>query len=409
MYRIIIGGEVKSHQQQFELIRKGGKNLTSTLFMIIICFGFISSCGSPKEQLIHQQIFTFGTLVDIAIWTDKTEKAKALIEQLNSDFERQHRDWHSSKKGSLLANVNQNLQQGKTATLDASIYELLKIATTFSIQSEGLFNPAIGQLVDLWHFDQLEHQSMDENIDSVKPPSKQQLQTLIDLRPSMTDLLLTEQLSAPQNTGQASLNSSLQLKSKNPAIKLDFGAFAKGYAVDQAVKTIRQSGFKHAMINAGGDIKVIGKKAGKFWNIGIRNPFYQQQTDFPVIASIKLKNNESIMTSGDYERFFIYQGKRYHHIIDPRNGYPANSFHSVTIVHDDAALADAAATAIFIAGPHDWQKIAIKMGIDQVMLMTQSSELIISSKLKPRLALRTEKMLNLNIKTKIVELNVIQD
>jgi len=224
----------------------------------------------------------------------------------------------------------------------------------------------------------------------------------------MKDLLIMEELPKQQTGGKESFNGIFKIESKNPAVKLDFGAFAKGYAVDQAIKTIRQAGFNHAMINAGGDIKVIGKKAEKSWNIGIRNPFYQQQTDFPVIASIELNNNESIMTSGDYERFFIHQGKRYHHIIDPRNGYPADSFHSVTIVHSNAALADAAATALFIAGPKEWKKIAQKMGIELVMLMTQSGELIITSKLKPRLVLKSEKMQSLKIKIKVIELDVKQ-
>jgi len=97
------------------------------------------------------------------------------------------------------------------------------------------------------------------------------------------------------------------------------------------------------------------------------------------------------MTSGDYERYFSYQGKHYHHIIDPRTGYPAQGFRSVTIVHNDAALADAAATAIFIAGPNKWKKIAQRMGIKQIMIMTKSGQLIISKQLNPRLSLRNQK------------------
>ena len=106
------------------------------------------------------------------------------------------------------------------------------------------------------------------------------------------------------------------------------------------------------------------------------------------------------MTSGDYERYFNYQGKRYHHIIDPRTGFPSDGFHSVTIVHNDAALADAAATALFIAGPKGWKKIAKKMAVDQIMLMTQANELIISEKLKPRLSIQ-----NKQLKTTVVNLD----
>jgi len=322
-------------------------------------------------------------LVDITIWTDKADKAKQLIQQLHGNFEHQHKQWHASNKGSSLAKINQQLQQGQTAVVDPDIYLLLKIAISYSIQSDGLFNPAIGQLVNLWHFDQFDQNSLTEKIDSIKPPEKHQIQALTSLQPSMSDLLFTEQA--------ANKKISQQLNSTNPAVKLDFGAFAKGYAVDQAIKHIRQAGFHHALINAGGDIKAIGKKGDKFWTIGIRNPLYQQQPENPVIASIKLGDNESIMTSGDYERYFSYQGKQYHHIIDPRTGYPAQSFRSVTILHSDAALADAAATAIFIAGPNKWKKIARKMGVEQIMIMTKSGQLIITKQLYPRLSLRNQK------------------
>ncbi len=360
--------------------------------MILIFALLLSSCSSPTHQLVQQQLFTFGTLVDISIWTDKPDKANLLIQQLSADFEHQHNEWHSSKKNSLLSKANQQLQQEQTATLDASLASLVKLAIKLSAQSEYLFNPAIGQLVDLWHFDQLDQQAVDEIVEAVLPPDKKQIQTLFDMLSSELDLVLTDQ--------QGSLHNSLQIRSKNPAVKLNLGAFAKGYAVDQAIKSIQQAGFNHALVNAGGDIKAIGKKGDKLWNIGIRNPFYQQQTDSPVLASIKLNNNESIMTSGDYERYFSYQGKRYHHIIDPRTGFPSDGFHSVTIVHKDAALADAAATALFIAGPKNWKKIAKKMAVDQIMLLTQSDELIISEKLKPRLSIQ-----NKQLKTTVVKLD----
>ncbi|MFK5986283.1 MAG: FAD:protein FMN transferase [Pseudomonadota bacterium] len=354
---------------------------------LIFVISLISSCGSPREQLVQQQLFTFGTLVDISIWTDKTEQAQQVIATISADFEQQHQHWHPTNSNSLLAQLNQQLQQGEVAQLDDSLFSLVQIATIFSKQSEGLFNPAIGLLVDLWHFDQLQQVSLDEtNSDTLKPPSKEQIQALVNLHASMTQL---------------ELNPSLkQLRSRNPAIKLDFGAFAKGFAVEHAINTLRKAGFNNALINAGGDIKAIGSKGDRAWKIGIRNPFYQQQTDQPVIASMALKDNQSIMTSGDYERFFSYKGKQYHHIIDPRNGYPANGFHSVTIVHNDASLADAAATAIFIAGPEQWKKIAQQMGINKVLLITQTSELIISQQLKPLVSLADNKKL----KTTVVNL-----
>ncbi len=361
------------------------KSLPQIVYLIIL-LSLVSSCNSPKEQLVQQQLFTFGTLVDISIWTDKPKQAHKIIGQISADFEKQHRQWHPSHSGSSLVKLNKQLAQAKVAKLDPSLYSLTKLAIYFSKQSDELFNPAIGQLVDLWHFDQLQQENNhDSPTKIVRPPSLKQITALLNLRPSMTQLQLDE--------------SSQQLKSTNSSIKLDFGAFAKGYAVEFAIKTLKKAGFKNALVNAGGDIKAIGSKADVAWKIGIRNPFYQQQTDKPVIASISLNDNESIMTSGDYERFFIFKNKSYHHIIDPRTGYPASGFHSVTIVHTNATLADAAATAIFIAGPQRWEEIAKKMAIDKIMLISQAGELIVSQQLKSRLALIPNKRLKTTIIT----------
>jgi thiamine biosynthesis lipoprotein len=343
----------------------------------------MSSCSKPSHQVVQQQLFTFGTLVTISIWTDKPDQANLLIQQLSADFETQHIQWHPSNQESLLAKINQQIQTGETAKINPSLVELINLAIIYSKQSENLFNPAIGQLVDLWHFDQV----VADQHEVTKPPSEKKIQSLLALKPLMSDLVLNKR----------------QLLSSNRSVKLDLGAFAKGYAVDLAIKSIKDAGFKNALVNAGGDIKALGSKGGKAWKIGIRNPFYQQQIEIPVLASMELKDNESIMTSGDYERYFNYQGKHYHHIIDPRNGYPTNGFHSVTVVHSDAALADAAATAIFIAGKESWKQIAKNMGVDKIMLINQQQEILMTKNLQDRISFINKAAIK---KIKLIELEL---
>jgi thiamine biosynthesis lipoprotein len=154
------------------------------------------------------------------------------------------------------------------------------------------------------------------------------------------------------------------LRSHNPEVTLDLGAFAKGYGIDLGIQQLREMGITNAIINAGGDLRAIGQHGDRPWKIGIRHPRKQG-----VLASIELQGDESIFTSGDYERKFEHQGKRYHHIIDPRTGYPAQASSSVTVIHTDAATADAATTALFIAGPKKWHEIARAMGIKYVLLI----------------------------------------
>ena len=118
------------------------------------------------------------------------------------------------------------------------------------------------------------------------------------------------------------------------------------------------------MINAGGDLRVIGQHGERPWRIGIRHPRKDG-----VIAWLDAEANESIFTSGDYERYYIHDGKRYHHILDPRTGYPAAGAISVTVIHQNAGIADAAATALFVAGAEHWHEIARAMDIKYVMLI----------------------------------------
>ena len=127
---------------------------------------------------------------------------------------------------------------------------------------------------------------------------------------------------------------------------IGLGGIAKGYGVDQAMNVLMKYGIKHAMVNAGGDLKVLGKKNDQLREIAIKHPRQREKA----MAVLKL-SNASVVTSGDYERFFEYKGKRYHHIIDPRNGYPAEGCMSSTVVAPSAEYGDALATALCVLGP----------------------------------------------------------
>jgi len=131
--------------------------------------------------------------------------------------------------------------------------------------------------------------------------------------------------------------------------QLDFGGIAKGYAIDRGMDMLKQHGIHHALINAGGDIRLIGKHGDRPWHIGIRHPRHKND----VLADLQLQGDVSIVTSGDYERFYIYHGKRYHHLLNPQTGMPSMAAQSVTVMADSATLADAWSTALFIQGKID--------------------------------------------------------
>lgn len=133
---------------------------------------------------------------------------------------------------------------------------------------------------------------------------------------------------------------------RDPEMKLGLGAIAKGYAVDRAMAQLRQCGVMDAIVNAGGDLKASGRCGDRTWRVGIQDP----REMGGLVATIAVEDF-AVVSSGDYERYFIRDGTRYHHILDPRTGIPARGSSSVTVLHPETARADALATALFVLGP----------------------------------------------------------
>jgi thiamine biosynthesis lipoprotein len=160
-----------------------------------------------------------------------------------------------------------------------------------------------------------------------------------------------------------------------PGMALDLGGIAKGYALDRARLVIENFGVKAALVNAGGDILAVGEKApGKPWRVGVQDP--RRGNAMVAVASVK---DKIVVTSGDYERFFVKNGKRYHHILDPRTGYPATGLRSVTIVATDGLTADALATAVLVLGPDEGLKLVESIQGIEALLIDSAGRVRLSS------------------------------
>ncbi len=160
-------------------------------------------------------------------------------------------------------------------------------------------------------------------------------------------------------------------------MRLGLGGIAKGYGVDRAMAVLMRRGIKHAFVNAGGDLKALGKKHGKPWRIAIKHPRDKER-----ILAVLPVSNRCVLTSGDYERFFEHDGQRYHHILDPRTGYPSKGCIAATVVGPDAAFADALATALCVLSPNEGIAIVNSLsGIDAI-LVGMDGEVHTSSGLK---------------------------
>ncbi|WP_455201493.1 FAD:protein FMN transferase [Kaarinaea lacus] len=322
----------------------------------------LTSCNR-SPGVYYEQFLGFGTLIEVKIWGIDEKAGQQAVAAIADDVKYMHETWHAWKPSSL-SRVNQLLPTQQKFSIGPSLIPLIRTASELAELSGNRFNPAIGQLIRLWGF-------ASDDLPKGPPPSADAINRLLAQKPSMKDLVL----------------DGVELKSNNPAVQLDFGGFAKGLAVDMAIEHLKELGITNAIVNAGGDLRAIGKHGDRAWRVGIRNPRGEG-----VLASVDTQGDESVFTSGDYERYYEYEGRRYHHIIDPHSGYPKQGVTSVTVFDKRADRADAAATAIFVAGVAQWFEVAKAMGVSGVMLVASDGTIYMTPNLRDRIYFDVEPM-----------------
>ncbi|MDH5766187.1 MAG: FAD:protein FMN transferase [Gammaproteobacteria bacterium] len=324
-----------------------------------LCFIiFLNGCSNSPEEFQHN-ILAFGTLITVTLYDVDEALAQQAFKSLEDDFTYFHTAWSPWEQGSL-RRINHLIPTEKEFSLGPSVLPLIQQSLPLAEATNNLYNPAIGKLINLWQMHNHDHPG-------IKPPDVKLIHSLVASNPRLSDLYI----------------QGIRIRSQNPDVQLNFGAFAKGYAIDLSIQHLKTMGIHHAILNTGGDLKAIGSKGNRNWRIAIRHP---RKDD--IIATIETRGEESIFTSGDYERYYMHKGKRYHHIIDPRTGYPADQSQSVTVIHHQSGLADAAATALFIAGPDHWYEIAKKLNLKQVMLIDNQGKIHVTPDMQKRLILK---------------------
>ena len=334
-------------------------------FAILLALILLAGCG---DKIHKQQSYVFGTLVEVTIYGEPEDKARRVTNQVLKDFDVMHQRLHAWQPG-VLEQINAALAKATPdtpaqVTLPAELAPILHDASQFSARAEGLFNPAIGNLVRLWGF----------HSDTFEPrlPDAAEIKKWMTAKPAMTDLHI----------------DGVMLSSSNPAVRLDLGGYAKGYALDLSAAYLKSQGVNNALINIGGNILALGKKGGQAWKVGIQHP-----RRAGALAMLELHDGEAIGTSGDYQRYFELGGKRYCHLIDPRTGWPADQAQAVTVIASGVhagTLSDVASKPLFIAGPADWRRLASKMGISQAMFIATDGKIETTAEMARRLIWNTE-------------------
>lgn len=259
------------------------------------------------------------------------------------------RDWYAFGDGEL-ARVNGQLAQGQPAPVSADLAPLITRALDLHARSGGLFDPGVCALVRLWQFD-----SEAALAAATGPPPATAIQAL---RRSQGTL--------------AEAHFDGRTISVARPLCIDLGGMAKGTALERARLVLRQRGIGNALLNIGGSSQLaLGSKAARPWYIGLRDPQANR-----VFGRLALAPGEAASTSGNYERGYTKDHRRYHHILDPRTGAPSTGTASVTVLAWDAELADAASTALMVAGPTRFHAVCAALGIRAALLVTTTGTLV---------------------------------
>lgn len=310
----------------------------SGLLLITIVFCLLVSSCSNRDKVYKKSSLAMDTLITITVSSRSEKEADTALEKAFKEIARLDKLLNFFSRDSEVALINHSAGK-RPVPVSKDTFEVIARALYAAEKTGGAFDPTIGAVMPLWDF--VEKKTPDRKL------LKEQL-ALVGFKNVLLD------------KGKA----SVFLKKKG--MKIDLGGLAKGYAADRAVEVLKENGIKAGIVAVAGDIKAFGLKPdGTKWNVGIKNPRAKNGND-EISASVRL-SGKAISTAGDYERFFLKDGVRYHHILDPQTGSPAGRCRAVSVIAKDGSLTDAFDTGIFVLGPEKGMKLLRDLGFDGVL------------------------------------------
>ncbi|WP_396136419.1 FAD:protein FMN transferase [Clostridium sp. SHJSY1] len=329
------------------------------LLLVIFMLILIISTRNNKDTLTEKRFYVLGTIIYLKAFGKKSESAiKEAFDYLIDIDNRMS----AFKDDSEISIINKNAGI-KAKTVSSDTFSLIEEAIKYSELSEGAFDPTIRPVVSLWGI----------GTKSERKPKKDEIQEKLKLV-NYKDIILNKK------------DNSVGLKNKYQSI--DLGGIAKGYATDEITKIFKKNGIKTAIIDLGGNIFVLGNKNnGTSWNVGIQDPI-RGRGEHVGVLSLK---DKSVVTSGNYERFFIKENEKFHHIIDPSTGYPLKSnVLSATIISDKSIDGDGLSTGVYIMGIEKARNLIESIsGIDAIFI-TEDKNVYITSGIKENFIVTNE-------------------
>jgi FAD:protein FMN transferase len=289
--------------------------------IIMVCFLVPTMAQS---QWYYQKEQHMGTEINVSLWHEQPKVARAAISAVMDEMARIDQLMSPYISSSELSVINR-LAFKRPVAPSPELFQLIQKAIEFADLTDGAFDITFASVGFQYDYRK-----------RIKPSTESIKQSLASIDYRLIKLLKHD-----------------LIQFENAAVKIDLGGIAKGHAVDNAIEKLRRIGIKHASISAGGDTRLLGDRHGAPWMVGIKDPRNAEE----VAVKIPLAD-VAISTSGDYERYFIdSDGKRFHHIINPKTGDSAREVQSVTIIADNATTADALSTSIFILGVEQGLKL----------------------------------------------------
>ncbi len=326
---------------------------TSLYAGVIIYISLFSSCSNIHKTTIQK----FGTLIHITVISNK-KTATTVFKKINNKLHQIQNLMSPFHNKSDIFQINKNAGI-QPVVVHPETYKLIKQSIKISQETNRAFDITFASIAHLWNYKKK----------NFTPPSKEKIITHLPLVDS-------KHISLGKKT----------VYLKNKQVKIGLGAIAKGYAIKECMNIIKQSGISSAIIEAGGDLQVLGKKYGKQWKSGLQHPTKR----YDILLIIKLNSLDSIATSGDYERYTKYKGKRYSHIIDPRTGYPANNFTSLSVIAKNPVSADAYATALSILNKQERMTFIKKNSHLGIIQVDHGLHISITKNLKSKIKILTK-------------------
>ena len=355
------------------------KRFVSALLAGTLCLSFLAACGSSQKPAAsgvsadaqrYSTIFydAFDTVTQVIAYCDSEEEFTRQMDALHADLLEYHRlyDIYNDYDGVVnVKTINDNAGVAPVQ-VDDKILGMLELARQMYDTTGGKLNIALGSVLNIWH-NYREAALADENDSNNQLPTQEELDA------------------AAQHCDIANLIIDEDAKTvylADPAMSLDVGSVGKGYAVEQAAQAAEARGLTSALISVGGNLRAIGTKPdGSQWVGGVENPWNSSEVytnGSSTVAAVKM-SDLSLVTSGDYQRYYVVDGVRYHHLIDPATLWPAAYFDGVSVLAPDSGVADCLTTGLFCQPLEDGMKIVESLDGVEAMWCKPDQQVITSS------------------------------